>query len=95
MLRVQDRRYTARCLRFGLQYGLQNGLLYGFLHGLLFCLLCAKLFIYHHRPVYSFTTMSAPLYIGLMSGTSLDGVDGVLTAFDGALHAAYVPFPSP
>jgi anhydro-N-acetylmuramic acid kinase len=39
--------------------------------------------------------MSAPLYIGLMSGTSLDGVDGVLTAFDGALHAAYVPFPEP
>jgi 1,6-anhydro-N-acetylmuramate kinase len=24
-----------------------------------------------------------PLYIGLMSGTSLDGVDGVLTALDG------------
>jgi hypothetical protein len=52
MLRVQDRRYTARCLRFGLQ----NGLLYGFLHGLLFCLLvcllCANLFFYHHRPVY-------------------------------------------
>jgi len=39
--------------------------------------------------------MPAPLYIGLMSGTSLDGVDGVLTAFDGALHAAYVPFPEP
>lgn len=32
-------------------------------------------------------------YIGLMSGTSLDGVDGVLTAFDGTLHAAHVPFP--
>ncbi len=32
-------------------------------------------------------------YIGLMSGTSLDGVDGVLTAFDGELHAAYLPFP--
>ncbi|MCM0045137.1 MAG: anhydro-N-acetylmuramic acid kinase [Burkholderiaceae bacterium] len=30
--------------------------------------------------------------IGLMSGTSLDGVDGVLTAFDGSLHAAHVPF---
>ncbi|MFC3109132.1 anhydro-N-acetylmuramic acid kinase [Undibacterium arcticum] len=43
----------------------------------------------------------SPLYIGLMSGTSLDGVDGVLTEIaadfsDGALHslgAAYVPFP--
>lgn len=32
-------------------------------------------------------------FIGLMSGTSLDGVDGVLTAFDGNQHAAYVPFP--
>ncbi len=28
-----------------------------------------------------------------MSGTSLDGVDGVLTSFDGHLHAAYVAFP--
>ena len=37
--------------------------------------------------------MSSPLYIGLMSGTSLDGVDGVLTSFNGLLHAAYVPFP--
>ncbi|PHV08100.1 anhydro-N-acetylmuramic acid kinase [Janthinobacterium sp. BJB412] len=37
------------------------------------------------------------LYIGLMSGTSLDGVDGALADFDGAatrtLAAAYVPFP--
>lgn len=41
------------------------------------------------------------LYIGLMSGTSLDGVDGVLAAFpvDGAEHpirtlaTAYLPFP--
>jgi anhydro-N-acetylmuramic acid kinase len=40
------------------------------------------------------------LYIGLMSGTSLDGVDGVLASFnneDGALRdtlsSAYVPFP--
>ncbi len=28
-----------------------------------------------------------------MSGTSLDGVDGVLTSFNGSPHAAYVPFP--
>ncbi|AYR22650.1 anhydro-N-acetylmuramic acid kinase [Herbaspirillum rubrisubalbicans] len=38
------------------------------------------------------------LYIGLMSGTSLDGVDGVLARFHGqtlaaTLAAAYVPFP--
>lgn len=33
------------------------------------------------------------LTIGLMSGTSLDGVDGILTSFDGVQHAAYVPFP--
>lgn len=32
-------------------------------------------------------------FIGLMSGTSLDGVDGVLTSFDGRLHSAHVPFP--
>jgi anhydro-N-acetylmuramic acid kinase len=38
--------------------------------------------------------MTSPsLYIGLMSGTSLDGVDGVLTSFDAAPVAAYVPFP--
>jgi anhydro-N-acetylmuramic acid kinase len=37
--------------------------------------------------------MTLPLYIGLMSGTSLDGVDGVLTALDGTLQAAHVPFP--
>ena len=41
-----------------------------------------------------------PLYIGLMSGTSLDGVDGVLASFipgsdtvSATLAAAYVPFP--
>ena len=42
---------------------------------------------------------SSHLTIGLMSGTSLDGVDGVLAAFDGqaisaTLAAAYVPFPA-
>jgi anhydro-N-acetylmuramic acid kinase len=36
--------------------------------------------------------MTSPLYIGLMSGTSLDGVDGVLTSFDGVLHAAHIAF---
>lgn len=39
------------------------------------------------------------LYIGMMSGTSLDGVDGVLVDFaGGAIHtlaAAFVPFPAP
>ena len=31
-------------------------------------------------------------YIGLMSGTSLDGVDGVLTSFDAEPVAAHIPF---
>jgi len=41
--------------------------------------------------------MTSSLYIGLMSGTSMDGVDGVLADFGGnAIHtieAAFVPFP--
>ncbi len=36
---------------------------------------------------------SSPLYIGLMSGTSLDGIDGVLSSSNQTLHAAFVAFP--
>ena len=36
----------------------------------------------------------SPFYIGLMSGTSLDGVDGVLTTFSGQQQMATVPFPA-
>jgi anhydro-N-acetylmuramic acid kinase len=49
------------------------------------------------------TSPSSSLFIGLMSGTSLDGVDGILASFepdnsDGIAHqvlaSAYVPFPT-
>lgn len=45
------------------------------------------------------TIDSQSTFIGLMSGTSLDGVDGVLAAFDGdhqprMLASGYVPFPA-
>lgn len=36
---------------------------------------------------------SGNLYIGLMSGTSLDGIDGVLSSSHRLLQAAFVPFP--
>lgn len=47
------------------------------------------------------TTPPQHLYIGLMSGTSLDGVDGAIASFDPApgvavrtLATSYIPFPS-
>jgi len=47
--------------------------------------------------VYDGQMMTSTLYIGLMSGTSMDGVDGVLADFGGdairTLEAAFVPFP--
>ncbi len=36
---------------------------------------------------------AAPFYIGLMSGTSLDGIDGVITRFSEPPTAAFIPFP--
>ena len=43
------------------------------------------------------TSSNSSLYIGLMSGTSLDGVDGVLADFSNgairSIEAAFVPFP--
>lgn len=43
--------------------------------------------------------MDAPLYIGLMSGTSLDGVDGAIVKFDQdkqpvVIKTAFIPYPA-
>jgi len=50
-------------------------------------------------PVPDLPASSERLFIGLMSGTSMDGADGVLVDFSGArpvvLAAAYTPFPNP
>src|SRR3569832_1875939 len=37
----------------------------------------------HHKRFFLFMPSTSALFIGLMSGTSLDGVDGVLAAFPG------------